>query len=186
MNTATQDTKQFVTTARDFLLDLVTQRRRAKVKDERQVHRSASLQACGIIEAQLVNYQYTNKTLAQFIIAHFNTIQLIVPGNGDISHSKLTLELMKIYNQALIITTDPILKKFNYYLISNEYGQSYVKTSIGECAIAKLSYEGKGEFSQYDRPYKKFQGDTAVEITSVEYQDGVRKVLAHLRREMDI
>jgi hypothetical protein len=186
MNTATRDTKQFVTTARDFLLDLISLRRRARVMGERQVHRSASLQACGIIESHLLNYQYTSKTLAQFIIAHFNTIQLIVPGTGAVTQSRQMLDLMKIYNQALILTTDPEAKRYNYYLVTNEYGQSYVKLSIGQCTIAKLSFEGKAEFMQYDHEYKKHDGDTAVAISQTEYQDGVKKVLAHLRSEMDI
>lgn len=186
MNIVNQDTKQYVTIARDFLLDLIAQRRRARVAGERKVHRSASLQACGIIEAQLTNYQYTNKTLAQFIIAHFNTIQLLVPGTGSENNSKYTIELMKIYNQALIINTDPLKKRYSYYLVANDFGESYVKNSSADCTIAKLGYDGRAEFIQYETSFKKYPGDTPVEITQRDYEDGVRKVLAQLRKDLDV
>jgi hypothetical protein len=87
---------------------------------------------------------------------------------------------------AEFIATDPKVKRHNYYLVANDFGQSWVKLSIGECTIAKLSYEGKAEFMQYDLPYKKQYGDTATEITQKDFEDGVRKVLTQLRKDIDI
>jgi hypothetical protein len=180
------DTKPFVQTAREFLNKLMAQRRVLIDKNISRINKKAALEAIDIISKYLEAYKYTNETMAHFIVNHFNTIQMIVPGEGSRCHEHVTRGLMKIYNQALVIKTTDASRKFNYYLATNDFGQKYIKTSANSCSIAALSYNGKAEVRQYEKPFQKYNGDVVVEIARDNYLEGLRKVTDQLRKDTGV
>jgi hypothetical protein len=137
--------------------------------------------AIKIIDRQLSTYGYhADADMARFIKNHYDTISMMIPGEGSGSHKSRMSELLNIYNKAVAINSMIPMNKYSYYRISNENAEGFVKTSNINCFIVSLTYEGKVDIKQYDTCFKRFNGDVVVEITLDQFKDGARKVADQL------
>lgn len=178
--------KPFAKSAKDFITKLIAQRNRLIKEDKSRISKYSALQVIDFLNVHLNCYNYSDGGMARFIVNHFSKIQLIVPGEGSGSHEQCMNDLLKIYNQAVVINSELSMKKFTYYKVTSDHGEAFVKTSLNECTVASLSYDGKAEVKQFESSFKKFNGDIAIEITKEAFQAGLKNVVEIIKKEAGI
>lgn len=159
------------------MLSLVSQRRALIFKGESRVEKRTAIEAYEIIERYLNAYEYNDVQMARFFCDHYTTISLMLPGEGSSCHQSRLNTLLKLYNKAVAINTQIKNMKYNYYRVTNEHGEGYIRSSENECTIGSFSFDGKAEIRRFDTNFKRFSGDVIVEITYSDFIDGFRKVV---------
>ena len=186
METLTTLHKPFAKTAKDFIIKIIAQRNSLIKNNKSHIPKSEAVNAIDFLSIHLNSNNYTNEGMARFIVNHFSKIQLIVPGEGSGCHKQCMYDLLKIYNQAVNINSAMTMKKYSYYKVTNDHGEAFVKTSLNECTVASMNYEGKAEIKQHESSFKKFNGDIAVEITKEAFQIGLKNIVEIIKREAGI
>ena len=168
------------------MLNLIAQRRKLLITGESRVQKRTALEAIQSIEPYLLAYQYNDANMARFIVNHYHSIALILPGEGSSCHQARMNELLNIYNSAVVINTEAKMKRYNYYQVTNEHAEAWIKTSVSDCTLFSLSYEGKVEIRQYDTSFKRFNSDVIVEITKDYFIKGCQKVMEQIVKSVGL
>ena len=160
----------------------MAQRHKLLIKGESRIEKRMANDAVETVSRYLNAYEYNDTTMARFFINHFTTISLIAPGKGSSCHEAQFNKLLQLYNKAVVINTQETMKKYSYYRVSNEHAEGYIKTSISDCIVASLNYEGKAEIRSFETSFKRFNGDVVVEISRDDFRTGFRKVVEHISK----
>ncbi len=175
--------ESFAGEAQAFLRSIIGQRSKVTALGKGRKDNISMVLAIDTLKRYLDTYYYNDEQMASFIIRHLETIQEIIPGEGSNCHDARTLELLKLYSRAVNITSMNNMKKNDYYHVTNDYGEAFVKTTSSGCMIASLSYDGNAEVKYFNTFFRKQSGDIAVEISHEQYVRGLIKVIEKIKKD---
>ena len=157
-----------------FLKSAIAERRKLVYNDESRISRIFSLRACSDIERYIDSYQYTDLQAAKFLIRKKELVRFILPGNGSFNHEARFKTLLELLQQSYD-TIKMEFMKATYYHVSDPAGEAFVKNYPGGCMIIKQYIDGRSSIEKYNEPYKRQSDQIIVQITSVKFQNELKK-----------